>query len=1121
MAAGGRQRLFLDFLIITVEDRDGEPQPQVHWRLNKASSDINESEIVQFAFPYPELLKKQTSKSLAPADEFVFVLSKAGSSDADVAVSRTFGFCRRVIGPGVSGRHDLGLRFPECLCILATQPLFSLFPAVLKEAQGLRLVNPEALPNFIKGVCFPNPFPMRGETIRVSIPHPRISPPMKDADLRYTMPSSEDSPLWGDVGAAALLHALGARRFLLVLTALLSERRIIMVCKNLRKLTVCVCSAIASLQPFVWQHIFIPLLPSKLLSYACAPYPFLIGLHASHLPEILDPESGLALSEVIVVDLDQGELHIAGSEGGCGRQDADEAPVMRDILGGGVLSPPRAVRRGADRLDGLRVKATKFLASRLEMITPVDIASSVETYSERTADAASALSERLHSIVSSHTGRTSSWRLAMSTDDQGEKPNDIAEAPPAWTAPGSPGSIFATSSAASSSSASSSSPSSSTSYGVGPDDTALSEALLVFYLQLVGDPKPFTTHEEGTPVVEIPGGSAGLRRDSALSIDAVRRRFLSNRKRERERYLGGGDSPALTSFLEEFVHTQQFQCFSLARDSKGRAKTVDASTPFFFCAATIAQFGQPFDRKSIRKAVARLQITGSTDGAGSSLMASFLSSPQQRHHPVALQLTSNTPFAGDAKSAMTTLCRSIGSGNSFVAELGRVVRTIEWRLFDASGLKWRHGHKALLLLHTLVIFGPEAALAEALDLLPVLKSLESYKSGLPPGAGSGSGEYVRSAARSLSALVVDTARLRRERARCLGGLMLHHRPVGKTPPFEQLAPSAGMASFPPFTALHAVHKPPPKALHATKKTHPKPGSTTNTSNGVLNTPLVAASKQGLLDFDSFVLPSPSKKDGASSDLFASFSETSGSWDPSWDVDPPTSFTEDSSTFGTNSLPFFDSADHVEQRIGSISLAAASTAAAAPVTAPPAAAVLPVASPPLAAKVVPLPSSPENNRAAATLSRSMSVEIQKADWDGHWFDDISDSTAAADPFGAVSSALLAPAAGLSPTNTWNNNLVDLSSLRDDSIATSTKLPVQQQHSATSTKIPATVSSPKLDPGSYQLGVARNTVGAMMFEDTGFQNPSWPAPIAALRDEKAAAVDPFSTLVLDMGIGKEGT
>jgi hypothetical protein len=74
--------LFHDFLILTIDDdENGVPgQAKVAWRLN-GTGEVNDMEIAQFCYPYPELLTKTTARSALPADEFVFVLSKAGEVD--------------------------------------------------------------------------------------------------------------------------------------------------------------------------------------------------------------------------------------------------------------------------------------------------------------------------------------------------------------------------------------------------------------------------------------------------------------------------------------------------------------------------------------------------------------------------------------------------------------------------------------------------------------------------------------------------------------------------------------------------------------------------------------------------------------------------------------------------------------------------------------------------------------------------------------------------------------------------------------------------------------------------------------------------------------------------------
>lgn len=85
-----------------------------------------------------------------------------------------------------------------------------------------------------------------------------------------------------------------------ILSALLSEQRIIMVSENVTTLSECMHGVVALLYPFNWQQIFVPLLPNALLDYLTAPMPFLIGIHAS--VRSIAPISALCL-EVIRKDI--------------------------------------------------------------------------------------------------------------------------------------------------------------------------------------------------------------------------------------------------------------------------------------------------------------------------------------------------------------------------------------------------------------------------------------------------------------------------------------------------------------------------------------------------------------------------------------------------------------------------------------------------------------------------------------------------------------------------------------------------------------------------------------------------------------------------------------------------
>ncbi len=97
-----------------------------------------------------------------------------------------------------------------------------------------------------------------------------------------------------------LLHRLGVRKFFIVLAAVLCECRILFVSGSLQRLSQSAHAAVAALNPFIWQHAFIPILPAKLLDRVAAPMQFIIGIGKS----LLSAVEKMPLSEVMIVNLD-------------------------------------------------------------------------------------------------------------------------------------------------------------------------------------------------------------------------------------------------------------------------------------------------------------------------------------------------------------------------------------------------------------------------------------------------------------------------------------------------------------------------------------------------------------------------------------------------------------------------------------------------------------------------------------------------------------------------------------------------------------------------------------------------------------------------------------------------
>lgn len=126
------------------------------------------------------------------------------------------------------------------------------------------------------------------------------------------------------------------------------EKRIIFVADEISTLSTNVLAASAMLYPFRWQHIFIPLLPSKLLSYTAAPVPYMIGCRRYLMARIRQE----AIEDVIIVDLDSGDCSTLGGA------------KIKDFVGDAASS----MRQATESLEKVRAKASSVATSVLGML---------------------------------------------------------------------------------------------------------------------------------------------------------------------------------------------------------------------------------------------------------------------------------------------------------------------------------------------------------------------------------------------------------------------------------------------------------------------------------------------------------------------------------------------------------------------------------------------------------------------------------------------------------------------------------------------------------------------------------------------------------------------------------
>ncbi|XP_023132970.2 DENN domain-containing protein 2A-like isoform X1 [Amphiprion ocellaris] len=281
-----QRKLFEYFLVVSLQKSKagGHYLPEVTQqfppKLERSFKFMRETEdqlriIPQFCFPDA---KDWEPVETYPSEMFSFVLTGEDGS-------RRFGYCRRLLPSGK------GKRLPEVYCIVSHLGCFNLFSKVLDEVERRRALSPALVQPFMRAIMEAQ-FPAPGRTINIKT----FLPGSGTEVMELCRPS--DSRL-EHVDFECLFSCLSLRLLLRVFGSLLLERRVIFTAEKLSTLSQCCHAVVALLYPFVWQHTYIPVLPSAMLDIVCTPTPFIVGLLSSSLPQLTE----LPLEEVLVVDL--------------------------------------------------------------------------------------------------------------------------------------------------------------------------------------------------------------------------------------------------------------------------------------------------------------------------------------------------------------------------------------------------------------------------------------------------------------------------------------------------------------------------------------------------------------------------------------------------------------------------------------------------------------------------------------------------------------------------------------------------------------------------------------------------------------------------------------------------
>ncbi|XP_068452962.1 DENN domain-containing protein 2C isoform X2 [Clinocottus analis] len=281
-----QQQLFQIFVVVSL--RKASPgntySPEITQQFpklfEKSSRISREAEdqlkvIPNFCFPDSEDWKPSAHM---PSETFSFVLTGEDGS-------RWFCYCCKILPVGK------GKRLPEVHCIVSKLGCFNLFAKILEEVERRREISPALVYPFMRSVM-EAPFPAPGRTVTI-----KSFLPGSGSEV-LTLCRPVDSRL-EHVDFDSLLQCLSVGNLLQVFASLLLERRVIFIADKLSVLSRCSHAVLALLYPFTWQHTFVPVLPASMLDISCSPTPFLIGVLAPCLPQLLE----LPIEEVLIVDL--------------------------------------------------------------------------------------------------------------------------------------------------------------------------------------------------------------------------------------------------------------------------------------------------------------------------------------------------------------------------------------------------------------------------------------------------------------------------------------------------------------------------------------------------------------------------------------------------------------------------------------------------------------------------------------------------------------------------------------------------------------------------------------------------------------------------------------------------
>lgn len=503
-----------------------------------------------------------------------------------------------------------------------------------------------------------------------------------------------------------ILRVLGVQSTLRLLSALLSEDRVLLVSASPTRLAQCARAALSILAQGLlnWQHLYIPVLPPHLFQYLAAPVPYLIGMQSSMMAKLEQAQA--EVGEMVIINLDNHQMETRGMN------PMDVARKVPDLFqkamseqGMPTTSMSASEMLAQDLLDLLKMDKRVLYGES----TLTNVSETAAKATKAVKSGITSLARRGKKFLNNRMGSASDL---SGTDEEGAEASGATgeETPAAAMNTMSPEFI----------------------YIQGAQNEAAEEeariAFTSFFLSMFGNMRWYLSASPG----KLP--------------ELDRNRFL-----QQKRAMGEGENTPIWPLLENFCHTQMLEQFAKARVEEVRLRLpVTADSPLFTqCANYHRLHNVDFSVVNVR----RVSRQVSQNNPSNPIV-------QTNARRIAMVLTSNRTYEGDYNKAVAQLVEQCRECTSVLYDVMSVI----WvRMRDSKGLHWKHGFQSLQILRNLLYHGPLSAIAEATDGLDKIRAMKFYNDNMRSQICT----QIRTAANQVYNLLVDRAKLYNIRRLCV------------------------------------------------------------------------------------------------------------------------------------------------------------------------------------------------------------------------------------------------------------------------------------------------------------------------------------------------------------------